>query len=64
MFLTQINKYICTSETLDMHITCFSSTQNQFRILYLPTQIQMDIVYQKLCFKHEFSRFLLQKDYT
>ena len=39
-----------------------STTQYPFSILYLPTQIQMDIVYRKLGFKREFSNFLIYKN--
>ena len=39
----------------------FSTTQYPFSILYLPTQIQMDIVYGKNGFKRECSRFLMYK---
>ena len=35
---------------------CFSITQYQFRLLYLPTQI---IVYRKPSFKFEFQNFLM-----
>ena len=40
------------------HLTLFflSTTQYPFSILYLPPQIQMDIVYREPCFKREFSR--------
>ena len=31
-------------------------------ILYLPTQIQMDIVHQKPSFKHKFLRLLMNKN--
>ena len=41
-------KYLCTLEILNTaHLTPFSTTQYLFSILYLPTQIQMDIVYRK-----------------
>ena len=39
--------------------TYFLTTQYPFSILYLPSQIQMDIVYQKTGLKREFSRFLM-----
>ena len=41
--------------------TYFSTTQYPFIILYLPTKIQMNFVYRKTGFKHEFSRFLMYK---
>ena len=37
--------------------TCFSTTQYPFRILYLSTQSQIDIVYGKPGFKCKFSRY-------
>ena len=45
------NKIICTSAILNTHN---STSQYPFSILYLPTQIQMDIVYQKNSFKRKF----------
>ena len=42
----------CTSEILNTHH--FSTTQYAFSIFYLPTQIQMDIVYPKPGFKRGF----------
>ena len=46
-------KFIYTSEILNTHLF--------FNILYLPTQIQINIVYRKPGFKCEFSRFLMYK---
>jgi hypothetical protein len=43
------------------HLTYFSTTQYLFSILYLLTQIQMNIVYRKNGFKREISRFLMYK---
>ena len=41
---------------LNAHIYyIFLKAQYPFSILYLPTQIQMDIVYRKTRFKHEIS---------
>ena len=37
------------------------STQYPFKILYLLTQLQMDIVYRKTGFKRNFSRFYMYK---
>ena len=34
----------------------------EFSILYLTTQIQMDIVYRKTGFQHEFLRLLMYKN--
>ena len=47
-----------TSEILKTQV---STTQYPFSILYLPTLIQMDIVYRKTGFKRKFSRFLMYK---
>ena len=44
---------ICTSESFN------AKTQYPFSIIYLPTQLEMDIVYRKTGFKCEFSRFLM-----
>ena len=41
--------------------TYFSTIQYQFSILYLPIQIQINIVYRKTDFKREFSRYLMYK---
>ena len=42
--------------------TNFSTTQYPYSILYLPTQIQMDVVYRKAVFKQEFLKFLMYKE--
>ena len=42
-------KYISTSEILNT--AHFLTTQYQLSILYLPTKIQMDIVFRKTGFK-------------
>ena len=52
--------YIFTPEILNLN-TYFSTTQYSFSILYLPTQIQMEILYRKPGFKREFERFLMYK---
>ena len=50
-------KSTCISEILNTaHLIPFSTTQYPFSYLYLPTQIQMDIVCQKTGFKREFVR--------
>ena len=44
------------------HITYFKATQYPI-ILYMPTQILIDIEYQKTGFKRKFSRFLTNMNY-
>ena len=48
----------CTSEIFKIaHLTPFFDNKYPFSILYLPTQIQMDIVYQKLVLNANFQDF-------
>ena len=61
-FFVRVLNMICTSEILNtLHLIYhhFSTTQYPFSIFYLPTQVQMGIVYQKNGFKREFSTFLM-----
>ena len=52
-----MNKYIISKFN-----NYFLTAQYPFSILYLPTQIQMDIIYRKTGFKREFSRFQMYKN--
>ena len=61
----QVNKgYLNIGNLKFAHLTQFSTTQYLSKILHLPTQIQMYIVYQKIKVKCEFSRFLIKVIFT